>query len=167
MRGLSTALVLFAFAANAAPDSDIELRRDEADLTALVDSVLPRAERLLARQQFFLPFAAALDAAGKIRLFEGPKAKSLDDLDEVVLEVASALRLIAMKGEARAVCLVVLVHVAPPGVKEKDDTIWIRAEHASGFSNSIFYPYDLDDEEGVVLGDPYSVREPPDFFAPP
>jgi hypothetical protein len=159
--------VLFAFAASAAPDSGIELRRDETDMTVLVDSVLPRAERLLARQQFFLPFGAALDPDGKVRLFEGPKAKSLDDLDEVALEVASALRLIALTGKARAVCLVVLVHVAPPGAEEKQDTIWIRAEHFSGFSNSVFYPYEVRDAGEVVLGDPYSVREPPDFFAPP
>lgn len=167
MTGLTAVLVFLGFVANAAPVSGRELRRDEADLETLVARVLPRAERHLSRHEGFRPFGAALKSDGRVQLYEGPEPENEADLNQVALEVASGLRILALKGEARAVCLVVLVHVPPPGQTEKADAIWIRIEHFSGLSKSIFFPYDMREAEGVELREPFTVREPPDFYAPP
>jgi hypothetical protein len=136
----------------------------DAEMQLLIGKVLPRAEQHLKRFQGFLPFGGALELDGQFNLYVGSKPKRAEDIDKVALQVASGLRQLAESGEAQTVCLVVLVRTPSPGQSEKSDAIWLRIEHASGASKSIFYPYVLVGEGSVELGTPFSVSEKPDFF---
>lgn len=167
MRLVLTIAALVLLLTGPGPAAGAETPEADADLQLLIRRVLPRAEQHLKKYQGFLPFGAALGLDGEFKLYVGSKPKQASDLDKVALQVASGLQQLARSGAARAVCLVVLVLTPRPGETEKSDAIWLRIEHASGVSRSIFYPYVLIGEGDLELGEPHSVSETPSFFVSP
>jgi hypothetical protein len=162
---VSVALLLTLGGVGAAsdPSSDSQLEA-EADLQLRIRKLLSRAKQHLEKYQGFLPFGGALSLDGEFHLFIGPKPKQARDLDKVALRVASGLKQLARLGETRSICMAVLVRTTRPGQTEKSEAVWLRVEHFSGLSKSIFYPYVVGGEGDVELGDPFTVSEAPDFF---
>lgn len=156
---LSALLVTRASADAEVVDGDID-----AEVERLISRVLPRAKRDIRLHGGFLPFGGALKSNGQIGLVGGEKPEKPEDLEEVALDVALSLRVLARDDETRAICLAVLVHTAPPGKTEKVDAIWIRVEHRSGLSKSLFHPYELLDTGHLRSGTPFVIRETREFF---
>jgi hypothetical protein len=166
MVSLVTALLLLMTLAGAPASADEEVVTGDvnADIDALISNVLPRAKQHIRKHGGFLPFGGALMTDGQVARVTGKKPETAEDVDKVTLQIASSLRRLAVSGDARAVGLAVLVHTAPPGQVEKTDAIWIRVEHVSGFSKSIFLPYEILDGGRLKFGTPFSVRESREFF---
>jgi hypothetical protein len=165
MIGSLAALAIFWSVGSAAGQAFSETRV-AAEFAQLEIRAKIRAASHLERYQGFLPFGYAFKDDGDVSFYAGEKARDADSIDEVALEVASGLRLVARRGGVRAVCMVVLARAAPPGQTEKVDTVWLRLEHLGGVSKSVFHRYQTAEGGSVEFRDSFSVVEAPTFFLP-
>jgi hypothetical protein len=163
--GSLAALALF-WGAGPAAGQAVSETRVAAEFAELEIRAKIRAAFHLERYEGFLPFGYAYKDGGNVSFYVGEKARDADSIDEVALEVASGLRLVASRGDVRAVCMVVLVRSAPPGQAEKVDTVWLRLEHVGGVSKSVFHPYETTEGGTVEYRDSFSIVETPTFFPP-
>ena len=139
----------------------------QRDIQILSTKLLLRAHHHIQKYEGFLPFGGALKQDGGIRMFLGEKPKSEKEISGIAAGVATGLRMIARQGSVDAVCLVVLVDTTPPGATKEIEAIWLRTEHVTGLSASVFYPYFDNGDGTIAIQDPYTVAEPLEFFLPP
>jgi len=111
------------------------------DLDALLDSLLPFAEKMLAVHQEFLPFGGRVELDGEI-VWEG--AQNEDEMPlsaDLIAILHDKHRELALDRQIRACAVVYDIRVIPPGRSEKQDAICAAVDHAVGYSASIIYPY--------------------------
>ena len=111
------------------------------DLDALIDTLLPVAQNLLARYGEFHPFGAFMRSDGTIELvagYDGTDQPSNENLIEILL---GTLRTEARGGELRAGGICVRVRATPPDGSARTHAARLNLEHVSGAAVEVYLPY--------------------------
>ena len=129
------------------------------DLNQLLDALIPFAQKLLSQQGQFLPFAAAINAAGGIRFLGGQAGGDNASPKEIQDHLLGELQQGARKGAFRAAGLCSDMHVRR-GEDAATSVIGISLEHSDGTSIDVFLPYTWHGDGRVEYGERFaSARE--------
>jgi hypothetical protein len=136
------------------------------DLNQLLSSLLPFAERMLAKRGEFFPFAMAMKPNGEIEtisVYEGDEHPAPETLIELTTQ---AFKQQAREGQIRAAGICYDVRTVPPGRSEKCDAVCTSLEHHTGESVDVYLPYEKDSRGNIQYGEMFATRRTPQFFVP-
>ena len=128
------------------------------DVEALLNELLPFAERMLTEHQEFLPFGGRTALSGEI-ILEG--AQNEDEMPlsaDLIAILHNKHREQAVSREIRACAVVYDIRTIPPGRSEKQDAICVAVEHATGYCASIIYPYAFTPAGELAIATGYAVE---------
>ncbi len=111
------------------------------DLDALLNSALPFAQQMLAKQGGFQPFGVSMNAAGQLKQNAAHTGVEHPSSQELIDMLSGGFRSQAAKGELKAIGVCLDSRTIPPGGTEKVDAICVRMEHADGEAVDVFSPY--------------------------
>ncbi len=134
------------------------------DLNALLNSLLPFAQKMLAAHGEFYPFGSSMTPSGEIvaiSVYDGdenpPSQKVIDLMTKSFREQATARQL-------RAVGICYDVRTIPPGQVEMSDAICAALEHDSGESVAVYLPYRRSASTGIEFGQVFATRRACQIF---
>lgn len=123
----------------------MQTSKDESQ--QLMDAALPFAEKMLAEEGTFFPYACAMTPGGEIVAVKAFEGNQLPESSELLNLTQQALVFGASKREFKATALIYNVTL-----KEKDeddsrptDAIAVNLDHQSGYSIVVFLPYSIKD----------------------
>ena len=135
------------------------------ELEELMNSLIPFAQKLLAKAGEFYPFGASMRPDGQLAMngaytgSERPRSQELIDL------LTSGFQREAAAGNLCAAGICFDVRVLPPGATEKSDAICVQLEHADGESIEIYLPYKKGWFGKVKYGELFANPGTPAFFS--
>lgn len=134
------------------------------DLNALLDDLLPFAQRMLTEFGEFLPFGGKITAAGD-HVSVGAKGSSeRSKSKELIGIMTDAFRCEAAEGKIRAAGICFDVRVVPPGQLDKTDAIELSLEREGGDAVEVFLPYALLPDGEVTYGELFASTRIPTMF---
>ena len=142
---LATLLSVLAIHATA---QDTNQAKDDCE--AIVDVVLPVAQRLLTEHGEFFPFGGTLQTDGKVALVAGYDGREHPPSSELIKRLTDAFRSGARSGQYKATALVYDVRVTLPSNGAKSDAIAIALDHRDEYSVVIYFPYQIRKNEIVL-----------------
>jgi hypothetical protein len=122
----------------------------------LMDALLPFAEEMLVKHGEFYPFGGALNLNGKVINQGAWTGQEHSPSEDVIKVLHEGLKKGAEGGEFLATALVYDVKVIPPGKAEKTDAVAVDVDHRDGVSQTVIYPYCLEDGK-PSLGQTYAI----------
>jgi hypothetical protein len=132
---------------------------------ALMNAILPLAERLLRRYGEFYPYGGYMKPDGTIVDVgatdpdtDHPKSKDL------IYILRSSLQDLARRNECKAVAMVFNATVTLPNSNCRSDAIQVCVEHSDSYSAEVFFPYQLVENE-LVYGKTFAQRGKTEVFA--
>src|SRR4030095_8374258 len=137
----------------------------KADAEALLEVVMPFAEKMLLEHGEFYPFAAAMRSTGEIvsiAAYDGRERPPSDALIELLRE---ELRKDVQTIGYRATAIAYNVTLTTPGSPRADDAIAVALDHRDEYSVVVLYPYVVD-AGGVRLDEPVAERGKHAIFGP-
>ncbi len=136
------------------------------DLDALMNDLLPLAERLLAEHGEFYPFGATIACDGR-HVSIGAKTESDRPLSKELIDIMTeAFRTDASDGKIRAAAMCFDVRVVPPGQVDKTDAIQLALERENE-AVDVFIPYAQLPDGEFTYGKMFASRRTPTFFVQP
>jgi hypothetical protein len=134
------------------------------DLNALLNDLLPFAERMLCEQREFYPFGGSITADGE-QTSVGAKGSSDHPPSRELIDIMTdAFRRQAAEGKIRAAGICFDVRVVPPGQVDKTDAIELSLERAGGDAVEVFVPYVLLPDGEVTYGEMFASTRTPTMF---
>lgn len=124
-----------------------EMDKGKEESQALMDAVLPLAEKLLSEHGEFFPYGGAMKPNGEIisvAAYDGDEQPPSADLINLLQQ---AYKTAAKNKEYKATALVYDVRVQLPESGEKSDAIAIALDHESGYSVVVFLPYNISNNQ--------------------
>jgi hypothetical protein len=123
----------------------------------LLNEVLPRAERLLAKHGEFFPIGAAMNLHGGISHIAGYTGSERPPSKELIDLLRSAFRTAGRSGEYKATALAYDVTVQLPSGNTKSDAVAIELDHTNSYSVVVYFPYSI--SNGVIdIGPPFAQK---------
>ena len=111
------------------------------DLDALLNDLLPFAERMLSEHGEFYPFGGSITADGR-HISVGAKNSSDHPKSQELIDIMThEFRSQASEGKIRAAGICFDVRVVPPGQIDKTDAIQLALERKGGDAVDVFVPY--------------------------
>jgi hypothetical protein len=134
------------------------------DLDALLNDLLPFAERMLAEQGEFYPFGGSITSDGR-HISVGAKGssdypKSRELIDIMMTEFRSQ----ASEGKIRAAAICFDVRVVLPGQVDKTDAIQLALEREGGDAVDVFVPYAQLPGGEFTYGELFACKRTPTLF---
>lgn len=127
-----------------------------ADLTDVMNVLLPHAEQLLAKVGTFYPFGAAMKVAGDISFdaaYDGRDNPPSQDLIDLLIE---GFRLRVNELKAIGICFDGRVGRSP--ADEKTDAVVIQLEHHDGEAVEVYLPYAKDQYGKIIYGELFAAQ---------
>jgi hypothetical protein len=123
---------------------------------ALVNAILPLAEKMLRQRGEFYPYGGYMKPDGTI-VEVGPTDPDTDHPKpkDLIYVLRSALKDLRQRNQCKAVAMVVNVTVTLPNSNRKSDAIQVCVEHLEHYSGEVFFPYQLIGNE-VVYGETFA-----------
>ncbi len=128
----------------------------QADVELLIARLLDPVRQLLRANGGFLPFAAYLDTARRVRKFAaqaGPQA----DPEELAAFLEDRMREFAAAKKAIATAIVSDIRAVPPGTRKRQDCVAFALDHRAGYSVIVLLPYTLDDKGAAAFGELFAI----------
>ena len=119
------------------------------DLDALLNTLYPAAQDLLAEHGEFYPFGASMTPQGDITLAGGHTGQEQPASQAVIDLLEAGFRPRAARGEVRAAGICSNVRVVPPGGSVAVDALHAHLERTGGESVDVFLPYRRDTSGGI------------------
>jgi hypothetical protein len=133
-------------------------------LNALLNDLLPFAERMLAEFGEFLPFGGSITANGQ-HVSVGAKGSSERPKSQELIDImTNAFCCEAAEGKIRAAGICFDVRIVPPGHAEKTDAIQLALERDGGDAVDVFVPYALLPDGEVTYGELFAAERTPTMF---
>lgn len=158
-RSLITALLVFLVLAQPlgyAQRPAKKMPKDEVD--ALMNEVLPFAQKMLAEHGEFYPYGGAISSKGEfihVGAHDGDEHPPSQRLIAILTESFQAQ---AKAGAYTATAIVFDVRVKPPSSEQKTDAIQINLDHRDGMSVECFLPYQIRGKNDVVYGEMFAQK---------
>jgi hypothetical protein len=131
---------------------------------ALMNALLPLAEKLLQQHGEFYPYGGYIKPDGTVVEVgasdpdsDHPKSKDL------IYVLRDSLHDLALRNQCKAVAIVFAVTVTLPNSDLKSDAIQVCVEHSDGYSAEVFFPYELS-ENKVLYGKIFAQQGKADIF---
>ena len=136
----------------------------KADAEALLNVVMPFAEKMLAKHGEFYPYGAAMKPDGDIvsvAAYDGREQPPSADLIDLL---RTELRRDAEKLLCKATAIVYDVRAVPPGGDSAGDAIAVALDHRDNYSVVVLFPYTIANNS-VQIGEPFAERGEDAIFA--
>jgi hypothetical protein len=118
-----------------------ETAQELEDVDALINDLLPFAEKMLRKNREFLPFGGRIKTDGEI-VWEGAYDGDELPLSQNLIDILhGSHRRLAGNHELRACAVVYDIRTIPPGRSKKQDAICFALDHIGGYSAYIVFPY--------------------------
>ncbi len=128
------------------------------DIEALLNSLLPFAEKMLTENQEFFPFGGRTELDGEV-VWEGAQNENELPLSaDLIAILDDKHRELAAGRQIRACIVLYDIRVTPPGRSEKQDAICAAVDHATGYSARIIYPYAFAPNGEIAVEPGYAVE---------
>jgi hypothetical protein len=136
------------------------------DLIALMNDLLPLAERLLVEQSEFYPFGGSIASDGK-HISVGAKTDSDRPKSKELIGIMTIeFRRQASEAKIRAAGICFDVRVVPPGQVDKTNAIQLALEREAGDAVNVFVPYAQLPDGAFTYGEMFASERTPEFFVP-
>jgi hypothetical protein len=122
------------------------------EIQQLLSFLLPFAERMLAEQGEFYPYAASMSADGELSAVAVHEDEEHPDTGDLLVSLHEQLRAQAAEGEIRASAIAADVTLTDPDSGETTDAVQVELDHADADPVDIYVPYETDGE-GVKFGE--------------
>ena len=134
------------------------------DLDALLNDLLPFAERMLAEHREFYPFGGSITPDGR-HISTGAKGSSDRPKSQELVDImANEFRSQASEGKIRAAGICFDVRVVPPGRVDKTDAIQLALEREGGDAVDVFVPYAQLSDGEFTYGELFACERIPTLF---
>lgn len=134
------------------------------DLDALLNDLLPFAERMLAEQAEFYPFGGSITPDGR-HISVGAKGSSDHPKSQELIDImTNEFRSQASEGKIRAAGICFDVRIVPPGQVDKTDAIQLALERKGGDAVDVFVPYAQLPDGEFTYGELFACERAPTFF---
>ena len=121
------------------------------EIEQILNYLLPFAERMLASNGEFYPYAATMDADGEVQAVSA-EADEKPDVSELMLALHAELREQASRGAIRASGIAADVTLTDPDSGETKDAVQLELDHADTDAVDVYVPYTTGDE-GIEFGE--------------
>ena len=133
------------------------------DAEALLEVVMPFAEKMLVEYAEFYPYGAAMKPDGEIVSVAGYDGRERPPSADLIDLLRTEFRQDARAGRYKATAIAYDVRITNPGSAVATDAIAIAVDHSDDYSVVVFYPYVL--TAGTVrLGEPFAERGESSIF---
>jgi hypothetical protein len=123
------------------------------DCEALLNSVMPLVQQMLAQYREFFPCGATMSPTGEIALTMPPEAEDpASDAQATLLQ--DGFRKQVAAGTCKATALALDVLMVPPGKTKKQDAVEVRLDHRDAYSVRVLFPYAISDAGEVKVEGP-------------
>jgi len=128
----------------------------QTDVELLIARLLEPVRKMLRESGGFLPFAAYLDTARRVRKFA---AEADDETDQKKLTAffEENMREFAEAKKAIATAIVCDVRATPPGERKARDCVAFSLDHVDDYSVIVLLPYSLDEKGHAVFGELFAI----------
>jgi len=134
------------------------------DLDALLNDLLPFAERMLAEHSEFYPFGGSITSDGQ-HISVGAKGSSDQPKSRELIDImTNEFRSQASEGKIRAAGICFDVRVIPPGQIDKTDAIQLALERKGGDAVDVFIPYAQLPDGAFTYGELFACERTPTLF---
>ena len=134
------------------------------DLDALLNDLLPFAERMLAEHDEFYPFGGSITPDGR-HISVGAKGSSDHPKSQELIGIMTdEFRSQASEGKIRAAGICFDVRIVPPGQIDKTDAIQLALERAGGDAVDVFVPYAQLPDGEFSYGELFAAERRPTIF---
>jgi hypothetical protein len=128
------------------------------DIEALLNDLVPFAEKMLREHREFLPFGGHTKTDGEI-VWDGAYDGEDRPLSQDLIDILNGShRRLATGCKIRACAVVYDIRTIPPGRSKKQDAIFVSLDHLGGYSGHIIYPYKFTLLGKLVVEDAYANR---------
>ena len=134
------------------------------DLNALLNDLLPFAERMLTEFGEFLPFGGKITPDGEHISVGARGSSERSKSKELIGIMTDTFRSEAAEGKIRAAGICFDVRVVPPGQIDKTDAIQLALEREGGDSVDVFVPYAVLPDRQVTYGELFASERTPTMF---
>lgn len=134
------------------------------DLDALLNDLLPFAERMLAEHGEFYPFGGSITTDGR-HISVGAKGSSDRPQSQELIDImTNEFRSQALEGKIRAAGICFEVRVVPPAQVDKSDAIQLALEREGGDAVDVFVPYAQLPDGEFTCGELFACERTPTLF---
>ncbi len=134
------------------------------DLDALLNDLLPFAERILAEHGEFYPFGGSITPDGR-HISVGVKGSSDRPKSQELIDImTNEFRSQPSEGKIRAAAICFEVRVLPPGQVDKTDAIQLALQREGGDAVDVFVPYAQLPDGEFSYGELFACERTPTLF---
>lgn len=119
----------------------------KSDCEALLNAVLPFAEKMLRKHGAFFPYGGAMLRNEEIISIGGYDGRERPPSLDLIHLIKSGFVEAANDGRYRATALAYDVRVAGPDDTRKKDAVAVSLNHCDGYSVIVIFPYTLHGDE--------------------
>jgi hypothetical protein len=135
------------------------------DLDALLNDLLPFAERMLREHGEFYPFGGSITPDGR-HISVGAKGSSDHPPSQELIDImTNEFRIQASEGEICAAGICFDIRIVPPGQVDKADAIQLALEREGGDAVDVFIPYAQLPDGEFTYGELFASERRPTMFA--
>ena len=134
------------------------------DLDALLDDLLPFAERMLQEHGEFYPFGGSITPDGRHISVGAKGASDRPKSGEIIDIMTNEFRSQASEGKIRAAGICFDVRIVPPGEIDKTDAIQLALEREGGDAVDVFIPYAEMSDREFTYGEVFAWERTPTLF---
>lgn len=138
--------------------ASIDTTSGKADGEALLDTLLPFAEKMLRKHREFFPFGGSMNPSGEIvheGAYDGSEQPPSQDLIDLLRESHQKS---ASEKQLRACATVYEIRTIPPGLNEKQDAIAVEIDHFGGYSVVVIFPYSFTANGDLSITAPFATQ---------
>jgi hypothetical protein len=137
----------------------------KADSEALLNSLMPFAEKMLTQHGEFFPFGGAMKPDGEIVNVAGYDGRERPPSNDLIELLEEGFRKDAINGVYKATAVVYDVRMILPSTKTSSDAIAVALDHRDNYSVLILFPYTL--TAGMLqIGEPFAEKGARNVFKP-
>jgi len=122
------------------------------EIQAVLNFLLPFAERMLVEQGEFYPYAATMATDGEVSAVAAERGGEDPDVGDLLVELHGLLREQAAQRSIRASGIAADVTLTDPDSGETTDAVQIELDHADGDAVDVYVPYESGGD-GVKFGE--------------
>ena len=127
------------------------------DAEALMNAVLPFAEKMLTQHGEFFPFGGAMKPNGEIVNVAGYDGRERPPSENLISLLNEGFRKDAKSGRYKATAVVYDVRVTLPDTTTKSDAIAVALDHRDNYSTLVMFPYSLSNGP-LQMGEPFAEK---------
>jgi hypothetical protein len=136
------------------PAGQTKTPREECE--ALMNLLLPLAQKMLTEHRAFLPYGAGVGPAGEMTMMMAKTGDGPGDANELIAMLELGQRQGAAEGKFKVTALVIDMVVIPPGKTAKQDGIAVRLDHRDGLSMIVGFPYSFSPTGELLIDPPFA-----------